>query len=133
MAGESPLPPPPSPSLPPSPPLASPALVLTVDLALLCCLLCSRDGYEFYVSRSCAVCSGTIRRLLQSPSAWAETSSRDSVPTIRFESISGRILEQCCQYFYYKQRWDRHTPPFPPFKMDLQPEELLLAANFLDT
>ena len=104
---------------------------MSADAAL--CVWCSRDGLELYVSRSVVACSGTIRRLLSSPSQWLETSSSHSIPTVRFESISGRILEQCCQYFYYKARWDRQTPPFPPFKMDLQPEELLLAANFLDT
>ena len=95
--------------------------------------LISRDGLEFFVSRSACSCSSTIRRVLSSPSQWAETSSANSIPTIRFESISGRILEQVCQYFYYKQRWDRQTPPFPPFKMDIQPEELLLAAHFMGT
>ena len=120
-------------------------LLLTAALLPLCsacpspscslsvCLCLSRDGCEMYVSRVVCQCSGTIRRLLSSPSAWLETASSQSIPTIRFESISGRILEQVCQYFHYKLRWDRQTPPFPPFKLDLQPEELLLAANFLDT
>ena len=78
--------------------------------------------------------SGTIRSLLSSPSAWAETASSHPLPSIRFESIDGGVLEQLCQYFYYKNRWDGHTPPFPPFKLDVQQiEKILLAASFLDT
>ena len=89
---------------------------------------------SFYVSRSVVLVSGTIRSLLSSPSAWAETASTHSLPSIRLESIDGAVLEQLCQYWHYKHRWDGHTPPFPPFKLDVrQIEKILLAASFLDT
>ena len=113
---------------------------LSLRWPVLCCAgllgwaVCSRDGCEFIVARSVVLVSGTIRRLLQSPSSWAETSAGNSqLPTVRFESISARCLEQVAQYWYYKQRWDGATPPIPPFKLELAPQELTMAANFLDT
>ena len=95
--------------------------------------LTSFDGFSFYISRSCALSSSTLRSLLESPHRWAETSD-SALPVILLESIDGQSLEIVCQYFYYRLRWDGQNPPIPPFPMNLQTaEKLLLAASFLDT
>ena len=41
-------------------------------------------------------------------------------PTIEFETISTAVLENCVQYFYYKQRYDHTAPPLPPFKLETE-------------
>jgi transcription elongation factor B subunit 1 len=94
--------------------------------------LISCDGDEFFVNRSVALCSGTIRAMLTGPGRWAENSG--PIPTIQFENINTPILERICQYFYYRARFDRSAPPLPAFPIDTQSiVKLLLAADFLDT
>lgn len=55
--------------------------------------------------------------------------------TVRLQDISARVLEKCCQYFYYKLRYtnvpSKNIPQFPvPPELAL---ELLMASNYLDT
>lgn len=54
---------------------------------------------------------------------------------MRLAEIPARVLEKCCQYFYFKLRYT-NTPSkqIPEFKVP--PEmalELLMASNYLDT
>eukprot|EP00128_Syssomonas_multiformis_P005025 Colp12_sorted_trinity150504_noHs@21184 len=90
--------------------------------------LISSDGHEFYVSRNCAMVSGTIKSMLSGHFSESESSE------VNFREITSHILEKVCKYFYYKVRFTNSTTEIPEFS--IEPEyalELLMAANFLDT
>jgi len=94
--------------------------------------LVSKEGHEFVADRAVCMASGTIRTLITGPGNWKE--NEGSIPSIEFEEISTKILEQVLRYFYYKARYDRSQPPLPNFDIDVENiVPLLLAANFLDT
>ena len=60
-----------------------------------------------------------------------ETQSR----TVHLREIPARVLEKCCQYFYFKLRYTNvPSKDIPQFVVP--PElalELLMASNYLDT
>ncbi|EGZ13233.1 hypothetical protein PHYSODRAFT_511266 [Phytophthora sojae] len=89
--------------------------------------LISAEGHEIYISRKCAMVSGTIRAML---SAGQFTESKGE---ITFPDISAPILEKVSQYMYYKTQYSDSTSRLPEF--NIEPEiamELLMAANYLD-
>ncbi|KAJ6129171.1 transcriptional elongation regulator (Elongin C) [Penicillium capsulatum] len=96
--------------------------------------LVSQDGFEFVISRQAACVSGTIRRMLDPSSRFAEAQSgRCVLENLRFSSRSGIILEKVCEYFLYNEK---HKNQANVADMDIPPEmclELLMAADYLDT
>ncbi|KAJ0396136.1 hypothetical protein ATCC90586_008569 [Pythium insidiosum] len=88
--------------------------------------LISAEGHEFYISKKCAMVSGTMRAMLSGQFT-------ESKGEITFPDISAVILEKVCQYLYYKTQFTDSTSRFPDFV--IEPEiamELLMAANYLD-
>lgn len=88
--------------------------------------LISAEGHEFFVDRRCALCSNTIKTMLQSQFA-------ESRGEVRFPEIPGVILEKVIQYLYYKVRYANSSQRIPTF--EIAPEialELLMASNYLD-
>eukprot|EP00245_Coleochaete_scutata_P006322 TRINITY_DN2067_c0_g2_i1.p1 TRINITY_DN2067_c0_g2~~TRINITY_DN2067_c0_g2_i1.p1 ORF type:complete len:113 (+),score=30.27 TRINITY_DN2067_c0_g2_i1:139-477(+) len=94
--------------------------------------LISAEGFEFIIDRQAAMVSNTIKNMLSSSGAFAET----ELGEVKFPEITTPILEKLCQYFYHKLRYNTRGSKvdLPEFK--IEPEialELLMAANFLDT
>jgi len=90
--------------------------------------LISSDGFEFVVRRDSAYVAGTIKRMLDPTSNFAEAVSGRCV----FENINGIILEKVCEYLYYNEK---HKNSKEVSEMDLPPElclELLMAADYLN-
>ncbi|MCJ1391782.1 hypothetical protein MMC18_004647 [Xylographa bjoerkii] len=90
--------------------------------------LVSNDGFEFVVRRESAYVAGTIKRMLDPASAFAEAVSGRCV----FENINGVVLEKVCEYLYYNEK-HRNAKDVPD--MDIPPElclELLMAADYLN-
>ncbi|OWZ08931.1 Transcription elongation factor B polypeptide 1 [Phytophthora megakarya] len=88
--------------------------------------LISAEGHEIYISRKCAMVSGTIRAMLSGQFT-------ESKGEITFPDISAPILEKVSQYMYYKTQYSDSTSRLPEF--NIEPEiamELLMAANYLD-
>lgn len=87
--------------------------------------LISSEDQVFYVERTIAMVSGTIKAMLMGQFA-------ESKGEIRFPEISSTILEKVIQYFHYKNKHMNSTKKIPEFK--IEPElalELLMAANYL--
>eukprot|EP00906_Rhabdomonas_costata_P031004 RCo043819 len=92
--------------------------------------LCSRDGAEFVLHRSCAMVSKTIKNLLCPPGAPAE----EHKTSLTLPNVDAAILEKAIQYFYYKTRYDNDPDNRPPFHVP--PEmalDLMLVAHYLET
>ncbi|MCJ1291846.1 hypothetical protein MMC34_003393 [Xylographa carneopallida] len=93
--------------------------------------LVSSDGFEFVVRRESAYVAGTIKRMLDPASNFAEAISGRCV----FENIKcvcGVVLEKVCEYLYYNEK-HRNAGDVPD--MDIPPElclELLMAADYLN-
>ncbi|KAJ5714687.1 uncharacterized protein N7483_011868 [Penicillium malachiteum] len=90
--------------------------------------LVSSDGFEFILPYEVACVSGTIRRMLDPTSNFAESRSGRCV----LEEIEGVVLEQVCKYLMYHGRAKNMTN-VPD--MDVPAElclELLMAADYLD-
>ena len=88
--------------------------------------LISAEGHEFYIARTCAMVSGTIKAMLSGHFA-------ESQGEIRFPDINALILEKVIQYMYYKKKNSNSNSRIPDF--NIEPEialELLMAANYLD-
>lgn len=86
----------------------------------------SAEGHEFFISRHCAMVSGTIKAMLSGQFA-------ESRGEICFPEITGVILEKVIQYMYYKVRYSNSTQRIPEF--NIEPElslELLVASGYLD-
>lgn len=89
--------------------------------------LISSDGFEFIVSRDAACVAGTIKKMLDPQSSFAESiSGRCTLGT-----INGVVLEKVCEYLYYnlKHKDEKDVPD-----MEIPPElclELLMAADYL--
>ncbi|BCS20425.1 elongin C [Aspergillus puulaauensis] len=91
--------------------------------------LVSGDGFEYIIPRNTACVSGTIRRMLDPSSKFAEALSGRCV----FENLSGIVLEKVCEYLCYNEK-NKNQTNVPD--MDIPPElclELLMAADYLDT
>ena len=89
--------------------------------------LISSEGHEFIVEKNVANASATIKVMLES--SFAESKQGE----IRFQEISGLILEKVIQYLYFKVRYGNTNEKIPVF--DIPPElalELLMASNYLD-
>ena len=92
--------------------------------------LVSEDGFVFIVDEEAARVSATLRGMLDSEGDFLEKQSR----TIHLKQISGRALERCCSYFYYKMEHST-TPSRSIPQFEVAPElalELLMASNYLD-
>jgi len=90
--------------------------------------LVSNDGYEFVVRRQAAYVAGTLKRMLDPNSNFAEARSARCV----FNDISGVVLEKVCEYLYYNEKY-RVARDVPD--MDIPPElclELLIASDYLN-
>ncbi|KAB8238071.1 BTB/POZ protein [Aspergillus alliaceus] len=90
--------------------------------------LVSGDGFEFVIPRSTARISGTLRRMLETSSRFAEAQSARCELT----NISGIVLEKVCEYLCYNEK-NKNEINVPD--MDIPPElclELLMAADYLD-
>ncbi|MCJ1288088.1 Transcription elongation factor B (SIII), polypeptide 1 (15kDa, elongin C) [Xylographa opegraphella] len=90
--------------------------------------LVSNDGFEFVVRRDSAYVAGTVKRMLDPASNFAEAVSGRCV----FENINGVVLEKVCEYLYYNEK-HRNAKDVPD--MDIPPElclELLMAADYLN-
>ncbi|MCJ1380453.1 hypothetical protein MMC17_003558 [Xylographa soralifera] len=90
--------------------------------------LVSNDGFDFVVRRESAYVAGTIKRMLDPASNFAEAVSGRCV----FENINGVVLEKVCEYLYYNEK-HRNAKDVPD--MDIPPElclELLMAADYLN-
>ncbi|OGM50973.1 elongin-C [Aspergillus bombycis] len=91
--------------------------------------LVSGDGFEFVLPRSAACVSGTIRRMLEPSSKFAEALTGRCT----LENISGIVLEKVCEYFCYNEK-NKNQSNVPD--MEIPAElclELLMAADYLDT
>ncbi|GMF12091.1 unnamed protein product [Phytophthora lilii] len=111
-----------------------------------CCPLRSAEGHEIYISRKCAMVSGTIRAMLSGAciatlvlatcigaDCVCAGQFTESKGEITFTDISAPILEKVSQYMYYKTQYSDSTSRLPEFV--IEPEiamELLMAANYLD-
>ncbi|KAJ5638556.1 elongin-C [Penicillium herquei] len=90
--------------------------------------LVSCDGFEYILPYETACVSGTIRRMLDPTSNFAESRSGRCV----LEEIDGVVLEQVCKYLVYNYR-AKHMTNVPD--MDVPAElclELVMAADYLD-
>ncbi|KAI9679508.1 MAG: hypothetical protein M1817_005530 [Caeruleum heppii] len=90
--------------------------------------LVSNDSFEFTLLRDAACVSGTIRRMLDTRSAFAEAVQGRCY----FDNINGIVLEKVCEYFQYHHKF-RDEKDVPD--MEIPPElclELLMAADYLD-
>ncbi|KAA6406706.1 MAG: transcriptional elongation regulator Elc1 Elongin C [Lasallia pustulata] len=90
--------------------------------------LVSNDGFEFIVRRSSAYVAGTIKRMLDPTSNFAEAISGRCV----FNNINGIVLEKVCEYLYYNEKY-KNAKDVPD--MDIPPElclELLMASDYLN-
>ncbi|KAL9618994.1 MAG: hypothetical protein Q9204_008342 [Flavoplaca sp. TL-2023a] len=90
--------------------------------------LISNDGFEFIILREAACVAGTIKRMLDPASNFAEASSG----VCRFGQFNGLIIEKLTEYLYYnlKHRDSKDVPD-----MDIPPAlclELLVAADYFD-
>jgi elongin-C len=89
--------------------------------------LVSAEGYEFFLDKSVAIISGTIKTMLEGSFREAQ----DNI--IRFPDISGYILDRVVRYLHYKERFSNTATVIPDFP--IEPEyalELLIAAKYLD-
>ena len=94
--------------------------------------ICLRLRMRFYMSIRNYVKTSFYEFFMGSNAGeFQETQTRE----VKLSSISGRALEKCCEYFYYKLKYanvpSKNIPAFhvPP-ELAL---ELLVASNFLDT
>lgn len=88
--------------------------------------LVSSDGFEFVISKSAAMVSGTLKNMLSS--TFRETEERK----IRLQEMDARLLNKVVEYLYYniKYKDSVDVPEFDiPTEMAL---ELLVASDFLD-
>ncbi|CAF9941667.1 MAG: Transcription elongation factor B (SIII), polypeptide 1 (15kDa, elongin C) [Heterodermia speciosa] len=89
--------------------------------------LISSDGFEFIILREAAYVAGTIKKMLDPTSAFAEAVTGRCT----LGSINGVILEKVCEYLYYNLK---HKDAQDVPDMDIPPElclELLMAADYL--
>lgn len=90
--------------------------------------LVSSDGFRFIVDRKAAMVSGTIKAMLSGGGKFMEAGGE-----IKFQEISGHVLEQCVKFFYYRVCHANSTTNVPNFP--IEPESalsLLMAANYLN-
>ncbi|MCJ1230623.1 hypothetical protein MMC12_007297 [Toensbergia leucococca] len=90
--------------------------------------LVSSDGFEFIVRRESAYVAGTIKKMLDPTSNFAEAVSGRCV----FSNINGVVLEKVCEYLYYNVK---HLNSKDVSDMEIPPElclELLMAADYLN-
>ncbi|KAL9602488.1 MAG: hypothetical protein Q9219_001781 [cf. Caloplaca sp. 3 TL-2023] len=88
----------------------------------------SNDGFEFVVKRDAANVAGTIRKMLDPTSNFAEASS-GRCTTGQFNGV---VIEKLCEYLYYnlKHKDAKNVPD-----MEIPPSlclELLVAADYFD-
>ncbi|VDK73375.1 unnamed protein product [Cylicostephanus goldi] len=91
--------------------------------------LVSSDGHQFFIKKTLASISGTIKAMLSGPGQYSENESNE----VNFREIPSHVLQKVCQYFSYKDRYTSSATEIPEF--NITPEvalELLMAANFLD-
>lgn len=91
--------------------------------------LISSDGFEFIISKRCALASGTIKAMVASSGQYVESSKNE----IQFQDISAVILDKVCRYLYYKVKYTNTSSELPQFP--IEPElalDLLMAADYLD-
>merc|ERR1711893_466333 len=93
--------------------------------------LIAEDGHVFYIKRSVALVSGTLKAMLSGPSeSWAETQDQNKIV---FKAIPSHVLARVCDYFNYKAKYTNTTSEIPEFPVDPDMAlEVLMAANFLD-
>ncbi|KAG7005049.1 amino-acid permease GAP3 [Physcia stellaris] len=90
--------------------------------------LISSDGFEFIVLREAAYVAGTIKKMLDPTSAFAEAVTGRCT----LGSINGVVLEKVCEYLYYnlKNKDAKDVPDMEiPSELCL---ELLMAADYLN-
>ncbi|KAL8947859.1 MAG: hypothetical protein Q9222_005897, partial [Ikaeria aurantiellina] len=90
--------------------------------------LISNDGFEFVVLREAANVAGTIRKMLDPKSNFAEARSG----RCSFAQFNGIVMEKFCEYLYYNLKF-KDSKDVPD--MDIPPNlclELLVAADFFD-
>ncbi|KAL8827380.1 MAG: hypothetical protein Q9170_007036 [Blastenia crenularia] len=89
--------------------------------------LVSNDGFEFIIKRDAANVAGTIRKMLDPTSNFAEASSGRCKT-----EFNGIVIEKLCEYLYYNLKYkDAKDVP----DMDIPPNlclELLVAADYFD-
>ncbi|DAZ98070.1 TPA: hypothetical protein N0F65_001945, partial [Lagenidium giganteum] len=78
--------------------------------------LISAEGHEIYISRKCAMVSGTIKAMLSGQFT-------ESKGEIRFPDISAAILERVCQYMYYKEQYSGN----PSRRPDAEGHEIMIS------
>ncbi|WPH04627.1 Hypothetical protein R9X50_00752000 [Acrodontium crateriforme] len=89
--------------------------------------LVSSDEFSFVVQRTAACLSPAIKRMLDPTNGFLEA----KMNTCRFDNITGVVLEQVCEYFYYNQK-HQNSKDVPD--MDFPTElclEILIAADYL--
>ncbi|KAG7345937.1 Skp1 family, tetramerization domain containing protein [Nitzschia inconspicua] len=89
--------------------------------------LISAEGHEFFLDKTIAMISGTIKTMLEGSFREAQ----DNI--IRFPDIAGYILERVVKYLHYKEKYSNAATRIPEFI--IEPEyalELLIAAKYLD-
>lgn len=93
--------------------------------------LVSSDGFEFVIDYKAACISKTLNNMLGADGCFTES----TLGEIQLQSLSGRVLEEVCRYFYFSlQNQDPNSKPVPQFHVDPAIAlDLLMAANFLDT
>ncbi|KAK0343126.1 elongin C [Friedmanniomyces endolithicus] len=90
--------------------------------------LVSSDDFTFVVQRSSACISPAVKRMLDPLNGFLEAKTN----TVRFDNISGMVLEKVCEYFYYNEKNEgaRDVTDIDfPTELCL---ELLMAADYLD-
>lgn len=91
--------------------------------------LVSSDGFEFVLSRKCAMEAGTIKSMLSGPGQFLENEKNEII----LREIPARILERICAYIHYKNRYTNAAAEIPEFPIDPAISlELLMAASFLE-
>ncbi|KAI4186678.1 MAG: hypothetical protein LQ346_005635 [Caloplaca aetnensis] len=88
----------------------------------------SNDGFEFIIKRDAANVAGTIRKMLDPTSNFAEAISG----RCETQQFNGVVIEKMCEYLYYhlKHKDAKDVPD-----MEIPPSlclELLVAADYFD-
>ncbi|KAI1792196.1 POZ domain-containing protein, partial [Ganoderma leucocontextum] len=94
--------------------------------------LTSTDGYHYLIRRKVAMCSGTLKNMLNDDASFSEAISNTCTINER-----GIIVEKLSEYLIYKSTYEnaRKNEEIPDFQERVTPEislELLVAADYYD-
>mmetsp|Transcript_624 Transcript_624/g.985 ORF Transcript_624/g.985 Transcript_624/m.985 type:complete len:108 (+) Transcript_624:59-382(+) len=88
----------------------------------------SADGHEFFLDKHVAFECEALKAAYETKRQMGHQGRIE----LKYEDITGRIMQKVIEYLYYKYKWTDTRQPMPEFPIDDDIcLDLLLTANFL--